>query len=164
MFTPRPIADEAFYISGKAIADTSRAEVKMVRAEAALLAENNSALREIIACLEAISTIRIDGCNPNPKRLFELKLLSRDIVGKGSEDALEALRYKGALEWCAQNVQPGDDFTKRLMKDINQGHSRTDVKCTDVKGTRMLRMLRGTCTLIPPKLKHHLPAIKVTLI
>ncbi|MDR1183493.1 MAG: Fic family protein [Coriobacteriales bacterium] len=121
MFTPRPIAEEAFYISGKAAADTSHAEVKMVRAESVLLTEGNSALREIISCLEAISTIRIDGCNPDPKQLFELKLVSTDIAGKGCEDALEVLRYKGALEWCAQNVQPGSDITPATLLEI---HSR----------------------------------------
>ena len=65
MFAPNLIADQSFVLSGRTLAELSRAEVELARLEAQLESERSkTALSKNLACLEAIATLRIDGEAP----------------------------------------------------------------------------------------------------
>ncbi|NTU89196.1 MAG: Fic family protein [Actinobacteria bacterium] len=97
------------------------------------------ALRKIVARLEAISTIRIDGKDPNLRMLIELesmektdsetdRLYSRSMLTKSTEEALaieeasrEALWYMQTLEWLSECIEPGSKIHPETLLEI---HSR----------------------------------------
>jgi Fic family protein len=146
MFIPSVISKETFFLSGRAVADVARAEIALVRSESALLASPcYKGLKELVSYLESISTVRIDGQKPDLKTLFELKCtyegnfvnhvdpakpstgLMRDdhsdlpCVDSDRLDTLASLRYKDALDWCAEHITSGSTISPETLLEI---HSR----------------------------------------
>jgi hypothetical protein len=141
MYTAVPLESQRFVLSPTTLADVARAETALVRMEEQIRRERTRpALRKIIARLEAISTIRIDGKSPSLRALIELEdrehlegsgvatapLDRRDsAIPEGlpaSLDAsLEALWYMRTLEWLSENIKPGDRIDPETILEI---HSR----------------------------------------
>lgn len=139
MYTPTPIATQQLSISPETCADVFRAEMALVRMEERIRFERiRPALCEIIARLEAISTIRIDGKNPSLRTLIALEDRSRareELLPTSDENrafqpadafrpddaSAEAFRYMQTLRWLSKNIKRGEPISSETLLEI---HSR----------------------------------------
>lgn len=142
MYTPTPISVRRFAVSPRTLAYASHAEMALIRLEERIRFERiRPALCRIIARLEAISTLRIDGQDPSLRLLIGLEdRTATDLDGLPSESdelddlaehdetyratntaTLEALWYMRTLEWLSETIKPGTEITPELLLEI---HSR----------------------------------------
>lgn len=137
MFTPTPICKECFIISPETMASTFKAETMIVRMEENACFEGISVtLRHLLARIEAISTIRIEGRHTSLRPLLYLEsylggapedekqkqdaLDFLDLEDEESrEAALDALYYRRALEHIYFGMDPCSPFTLRSLLDIH---------------------------------------------
>lgn len=137
MFVPKPIASEGFILSGQALAEVSSAETELMRAEARIAASNMStALRNNIARLEAIATIRIEDEDSSFSSLLRLECLyemARNETG-GARPSVkqfldsqsdydpataDALKYLEVLKLISSTVDNTFVFTPRTILDLH---------------------------------------------
>lgn len=140
MFAPNLIADQSFVLSGRTLAELSRAEVELARLEAQLESERSkTALSKNLACLEAIATLRIDGEAPlfvdllRISNRYEILRLENaaNVEGPFGVNAFlqtcngfkapvhEAFRYLEAIKWIADTVDESFEITPDFLLDIH---------------------------------------------
>lgn len=133
--------NQRYMLTGQTSANAYRAEVGFVRLENRLdHSEVGWAVTQAIARLETISTVRVDGLDPDVRELTYADSVGTRMLGGsgGSGDVVEgaqtgrapvrlhaatvdALRYMDTLRWIARMVHPGFVFTPDFILDV---HSR----------------------------------------
>lgn len=135
MFEPGPIANQAFFLSGQTQARMATAELALARVDERLRTSPlKLGILQELARLEAISTLRIDGYEPNYRELLKLEFLytlyQQNNPGTSLKDfaeqnpwadkaALETLKYETALRWIVDGSNVENDFTRETLLDLH---------------------------------------------
>ena len=136
MYTPRLLKSQRFNVSPRTQANVARAERALVRMEdKALYGNVSGSLRRVLARLEAVSTIRIEGKAPRFAALLQLEacassedaLLVRDgpldYFGFDNEEerriSIEVLRFERALDHIYRNLGPERPFSVDDLLDVH---------------------------------------------
>lgn len=84
MYSPRPLAEQAHFLSPRTQALIARAEYAVIRAEEeAVRSGTAQALNRVLSRVEALSSVRIEGKRPSMVSLCYLEAL---LAGDGSDD------------------------------------------------------------------------------
>lgn len=169
MFTPKPLKQQHYYLSGKTAADAFEAERHLLKLDEQLPhLPLGRAIANAMARLEAISTVRIDGLSPSSRDLLIIDSLFRNeelrYFGKSADASgfctksasIEAFYYLETLHWIKKTVKPGFKFTPGFILDV---HSRClynkEARQTEVrfrtKDFKPERNLPGSHAFQPPK-------------
>lgn len=135
MFEPGPIANQSFFLSGQTQARLATAEIELARIDERMRTSPlKLGILQELARLEAISTLRIDGYDPDCRELLKLgffyALFRNNNPGASLKDfaeqnpgadeaALETLKYEAALRWIVEKSDIENDFTRETLLNLH---------------------------------------------
>lgn len=142
MYTPSLLKMQRFNISPEVQACTARAEQALVRMEdKALYGCVSGSLKRVLARIEAVSTIRIEGKAPRLIALLQLEACASsegarvrdeafDFFGFECEEeklaAIEVLYFERALDYVYRDLDPGKPFS---LDELLDAHSLARFGC-----------------------------------
>lgn len=142
MYTPSLLKMQRFNISPEVQACTARAEQALVRMEdKALYGRVSGSLKRVLARIEAVSTIRIEGKAPRLIALLQLEACASsegarvrdeafDFFGFECEEeklaAIEVLYFERALDYVYRDLDPGKPFS---LDELLDAHSLARFGC-----------------------------------
>jgi Fic family protein len=122
MFYPKPISDTIFHISDRILGEMTQKEISLVRQDMLLgIHPLHDSIINILAALDSLSTLRVDGHAPDSRAFFSLFRDECRQRADMSESTLEAKYYRETLEWVSANFSANSCITPR---DILEFHSR----------------------------------------
>lgn len=142
MYTPSLLKMQRFNISPEVQACTARAEQALVRmGDKALYGRVSGSLKRVLARIEAVSTIRIEGKAPRLIALLQLEACASsegarvrdeafDFFGFECEEeklaAIEVLYFERALDYVYRDLDPGKPFS---LDELLDAHSLARFGC-----------------------------------
>lgn len=133
IYSPRPIGDRNFVFRNETLATMSDAEIEYARLdERSTHFPYNAALRRILANLEAVATISVDGVRPDLESMLSREsaayaqrfgldsgLPQRQLLDERQEAATKAaVRYYNAIHEIASG-SPRFEFTQQSLLDLH---------------------------------------------